>query len=226
MKTGPNRLIVEPGGFLLKEGENRSLRKFRQLDFAKHKEAEDDIFRVHDWYQSLLASEQWAPDYRTVEKRTKNLLAAIEVFQKEAVKFNFAGQPSAARLEFNEALRELTRDSGLNLTDARELLDDARASLDRVATFLRIASSELSSQITADDLHRVSSKEIRKQYLLRLVDVFRRHRLDDGLGRNSLIVQVILRLDDRESSDAEVDEVRRKEVAEELSKAVKPPKGG
>lgn len=199
--------------------------KFRQVDFSQRPGAASDIFDVDDWYQSYLQSEQWAPDHATIEKKVKALLSAIEALQSAVRAFECFGEPGKSRLEFNEAISDLLRDNGLARADMKDLFEEVSFPLDRLGSFLRVIRTELSERLRTDELHVSSSAEIRAEYFRKLHRVLVHHNLSDGVGQNSLIVQLVLRLDGADSRDAGTDEVRRKQLASDLKRAVNPPKG-
>lgn len=196
------------------------------MDFSQRPEAERDVIQLYDWYRSYRQSEQWAPDHTTIETKAKSLLSAIDGLLSAIRAFESVGEPSQSRLEFNEAISDLLRDSGLDRADMKELFESVNFPLNQLGSFVRVIRTELSERLHTERLHVSSSAEIRAEYFRKLDRVLAHHDLNDGVGQNSLIVQLILELDGVGSQDAASDEVRRKQLAREVRRAVKPSKGG
>lgn len=226
MKTGPNRRIVSSGVFPLPDHPTQlPLGKFRQVDFSLRREAERDLLDVYDWYKSYLESEQWAPDHATIEAKVKSLLSAIEATQASIASFSLDDGDSRSRFGFNAAISSLLWEKGLDRGNLETLIADLSLPLDMLRTYMKVIQTALSESLDNGELQVASTKAIRTEYIQRLHKVLVHHGLSDGFGRNSLIVQLILRLDGTESSDAELDARRRKDTATAVKLAVKSQEG-
>lgn len=223
MKTGPNRLIVSSGVFLLQEGDRPRLGQIRQVDFSQRPEAQNDILDVYDWYRSYLQSEQWAPDHAILKKKVGDLLSAVDALTAASRAFLCVDEDDRSRLEYNAAIGDLLGDKGLSRADILKALDEAKFPLDVLATYLRLIGSELSDKLNSGELPISSSKAIRAEYFRALHRVLVHHGLSDGVGQTSLIVQVIMRLDGTQTEDTKIDLARRKQLACDIKLAVNPP---
>jgi hypothetical protein len=225
MKKGPNRRIVTPSVFLLHETDRPPLGGFRLVDFSQRPEAERDILLVHNWYSSYLRSEQYAPDHRSVQTRVESLLLAIGTARSQILAFSGANDELPSTLEFNAAISDLLADKGLYGTDMKGVLDETSHLLYRLDLFLKVLRTALSDRVREGLLHVSSIKSIRCEYYQRLSHVLEVHGLFDGYGQNSLLVQLVMRLDDTDAADAATDARRRKDLAREVKLAVKSTKG-
>jgi len=153
-------------------------------------------------------------------------LSAIDALLSAIRAFECIGEPSQRRLEFNDAISDLLRDNGLERMDLKDSFETVGVPLDRLRSFTRVIQQELTKRAHTQGSQISSSAEIRVEYFRKLDKVLAHHGLSDGLGQNSLIVQLIMELDGTGSSDAATDEGRRKQIARNVKQAVKPPKGG
>lgn len=225
MKTGPNRLIVSPDVFLLLGEDRTSLGKFRQIDFSLRPEAEREILELHVWYRSCLQSEQAAPTHGVVENKVTELISSVDTVLTGIRTFSSDDENMHSELEFNAAISDLLRDHDLERAGMKEALEDASFILRRLEMYLKSVRSALSDRLRKGALHISSSKAIRTEYYQRLHKVLEHHDLSDGFGQNSLIVQLIMRLEGTETENAAIDARRRKELARDVKQAVNPKKG-
>lgn len=199
--------------------------KFGHTDFAKHPEAEHEIYRLHDWYQSHLDAERWAPDVAIVERKVQSLHSATKNVMLAIQHFEFAGEAVASRLEFNEAISDLLRGDGLSCAYVNDRFDELAVPLDRLEILIALIQTRLAERLRKEGPKLSSSSALRSEFYQRLQAALVRFGLDANVSRNSLIVLLVLRLEGHESNDAATDEGRRKQVASDVKRAVKPQKG-
>jgi hypothetical protein len=225
MKTGPNRRIVSPDVFLLLEEDRTSLGKFRQIDFSLRSEAEREILELHVWYRSYLQSEQSAPTHKAIEKKVTDLISSVDAALSGIRTFTSNDENAQSELEFNAAISDLLRDHDLERAEMKDTMEEASDILRRLEMYLRSIRSALAERLREGTLHISSSRAIRTEYYQRLHKVLVHHGLSDGFGQNSLIVQLIMRLEGAENEDAMIDSRLRKELARDVKLAVNPSEG-
>jgi hypothetical protein len=226
MPKGPNRKIVTDGMFLLQQGAPKHLGKIGGVDFSNLSGAEAEILYDWYWYNSLLQAEQDAPDRRKLEATIEALVAALEIALTATKAFQNVTGGWRARHEFSAAINDLLREAELEPTYFKESMQEASRVLDRMATIARVIRAALAGRLENEEPHISSTPAIRDDFYRRLHQTLARHKLDTGVGRNGLMVELVLYLQGKTSDYADPIERRRKDLAREIKLAVKPRKGG
>jgi hypothetical protein len=226
MPKGANRKIVTDDAFLVHEGPRRHLGKIGGVDFAKIPEAERDI--LFDWhlYNSRLQAEENSPDLKPFEKVIGDMSSSLETALRNLRPFTKAAGGGLAQGEFNATVRDLLRDAELEPTSFKETIETVLLDLDRLASIAKVLRSKLAERIESKEYRIHSGPALRADFYRSLHQTLSRHGLDTGVGEKSLIVELVLNLQGKASDYADPMARRRKDLALEIKRAVKPRKGG
>jgi hypothetical protein len=226
MPKGPNRKTVTDDAFLIEEGSRRHLGKIGGVDFAGLTDAERDILFDWDLYNSQLQTEQSAPDLKALVEAFQKMASSLEQALINVRPFANAAGSGLEQQEFNATVNDLLREAELEPTCFKETVATVLHELDRLATIGRVLSLKLADRIERKEYRVPSGPALRADFYRRLHKTLSRHGLDTGVGINSLIVELVLNLQGKASDKADPMERRRKDLAPEIRRAVKPAKGG
>jgi hypothetical protein len=226
MPKGPNRKTVTDGVFLIQEGSRRYLGKIGGVDFAGLTDAERDILFEWDLYNSRLQAEQSSPDLKALEKVFQSMASSLEKALIDVRPFAKAAGRGLAQQEFNATVSDLLRDAELEPTYFKDTVATVLLELDRLATIAKVLSLKLAERVERKEYNAPSGPAQRADFYQSLHRTLSHHGLDTGVGVNSLMVEIVLHLQDKASDYADPIERRRKDLATEIKLAVKPRKGG
>lgn len=226
MPKGPNRKTVTDDAFLVQEGPRRHLGKIGGVDVAKIPEAETHILFDWDLYNSRLQAEENSPDMKPFEKVIGDMSSSLETALRNLRPFSNTAVGGLTQREFNAAVSDLLRDAELEPTHFKETVATVVLQVDQLATIARVLSLKLAERIERKEYRVPSGPALRADFFRCLHQTLLRHGLDTGVGVNSLIVELVLNLQGKASDYAYPMARRRKDLAAEIRRAVKPRKGG
>jgi hypothetical protein len=226
MAKGSNRKTITDDVFRVQQGPRRHLGEIGGVDFAGLSDAERDILFDWDLYNSQLQAEQNAPDLKALEEVFQKMASSLEMALNSVRPFAKAAGSGLAQQEFNATVNDLLRDAELEPTYFRETVATVLLELNRLATIGRVLSLKLAERNEKKEYRIPSGPALRADFYRRLHQTLSRHGLDTGVGINSFIVELVLYLQGKASDYADPIQRRRKDLATEITLAVKPRKGG
>lgn len=236
MKTGANRKTIGTGSFSLTEPTPPPLGKVGRTDFTAFPDAEREIVGAFVRHTSLLRAEQNAPNLKRLQEKLDGLTRTVQICRDQMAGFLKVGEDRHERIEFRAAISDLLLDHDLERQNMELVIEDAIDDLAKINIFLSAAKLALERRVREGEIVEVSSRRARDDYLRRLHTILTRHGLDGKTGQNSLIVHLVIRLDGKwkltaksgpeASEEGEMDSRIRKDLADEIRKAVKAQKSG
>lgn len=231
MTRGPNRKTIDSEFFFLDEPRPAPLRKVGRTDFAAFPDAERDILDAFVRYKSLLRAEETAPELQLLRENVDRLARSSQTCRDQIADFWLAGGNSRAMIEFRGAMNCLLADHDLDQGQLDAALEETSEGLYKIGMFLTAAELALAARVAEGEVVEVSSRKARDGFYRPLNIILVRHSLDSTLGENSLIVYLVIRLEKNwelaarsgaeASQEAEKDRRRRKDLANEIKRAVK-----